>query len=544
MLDRKLAVALVLGFREKGLLALQSHLKIYREALDDERIKAAIGNLIKDRKKISPNELDNLLQKAHAYRKMEKVEDFERILVREEDFQGKLNHHLVEILAESLGIKLAEKNLSIDGWNKKYISNLTSNEEMIRQIEDSEDVLELYKEMLKAAFENRFDDFISNENQASAVGQDVAKHNRHLEKVYADLGVDWKSWLKYDKTQDFIVETGREVSSLPRFIEILKQRAKKVEEEIAFLEKEITPRDFLPLNHLLEGSKDKAFSELRDYGKLKERYDNFSQRILTLKGKYPQLDFSSIMEHTEHLKEAVELFQKKHQTETQTFSKGFRIKLWDRDPKKDLFQGNYTHCCIAVGVKPGEQEGGLITHDPSTVMQFLADKGIQVVEVLDESKEDPIAQVWLFVSKDNLGEPVLVADNFEVHSDYVSDTHINNQIRDNMFEFLRNYARSISIPKVGLAQVGTNDIDYLQMSSFAVPPVDKVGGYLKEYTLSVAGRNGWYYLEAYNNHNLAEIMNDKIGKKEQKELIKGGVLNIVDLESGHTQSIDSSSQLE
>lgn len=41
-----------------------------------------------------------------------------------------------------------------------------------------------------------------------------------------------------------------------------------------------------------------------------------------------------------------------------------------------------------------------------------------------------------------------------------------------------------------------------------------------------------------------QIMNDKIGKKEQKELIKGGVLNIVDLESGHTQSIDSSSQLE
>ena len=24
------------------------------------------------------------------------------------------------------------------------------------------------------------------------------------------------------------------------------------------------------------------------------------------------------------------------------------IKMWDREPKKDLFQGNYSNCCIAI----------------------------------------------------------------------------------------------------------------------------------------------------------------------------------------------------
>ncbi len=510
VLDRRLSVALVLSFKDKGLLALQSYLKIYDEALGDEGIKTSVRDLIKRRKGFSPNQLDKLLQTAHAYKKMGKVAAFQEILSKEEDFQTELDHRLVEMLAESLEIQLDKQELSLDGWNKKYLFNLTSNEEMIKQKEDSENTLALYREMLKATFENRFDDFISSNDQTSEVGQDIARHNQHIKEVYGKLGIDWEGWLDYKKTQDFAVETEKEVAALPRFIELLKERVGKVREEIAFLEKGLTEREYLPLVHLLDGAKDKPLGNMQDYKKLKERYDNFAQRINALKEKYPNLDFSSIAEHSGHLREAIELFKEKDRTETETFSKGFRIRLWDRDPRKDLFQGNYTHCCIAVGVKPGEQDGGLNTHDPSTVMQFLVDKGIQVAEVLDESKEDPIAQVWLFVSKDNLGEPILVVDNFEVQSDYVSDVFINNQVRDNMFEFLRGYAKAMNIPKVGLAQVKTNDVASSEMPSFATSPIDKVGGYLKEYTLDVAGRKGRYYLEAYNNHNLAEIMNEQI----------------------------------
>ena len=54
-----------------------------------------------------------------------------------------------------------------------------------------------------------------------------------------------------------------------------------------------------------------------------------------------------------------------------------RVKLWDRDPRHDIFQGNYTQCCIAVGVKDTPTRG-LTTHDPSTVMQYLSDTGINV----------------------------------------------------------------------------------------------------------------------------------------------------------------------
>jgi len=316
----------------------------------------------------------------------------------------------------------------------------------------------------------------------------------------------------------------------------------------------------LPLIHILEGTKKMPGIEnsvdmnelLREYDKLKQRLDNLKNKRdpNDSEGKkllYDQLNWSPIYEHLEHLKEAIDNFAG-DRIETQTKGKGFRIKLWDRDPAKDMFQGNYTHCCIAVGVKDAPPEGGLTTHDPATIFHYLVDKGIQVAEVLDESRRDPIAQVWLFVTKNEYGEPVLVADNFEVHRDYTGDQAVNNAIRDKMFEFLANYAQKCQIDFVGLGRVSTNDVAYNDLPILKVPPIDKVGGYLKDYT-SQTVRPGRYYLEAYNHQELAEVYNgqkekERDGKQEEKEAQKRkGAIVIFDVSRNTNQTYQFTPEL-
>ncbi len=527
-LDRKMASSIVLSFKSEGLLALQSHLDIYEKVIFDNEIYSSLKKLLKENHSLDPNNFDKLLQTTHAYLKMNKIDVLQEIVNNNsDDYQNKLDDSLVKILAQSLGIEIEGNKHSLEGWDTKYIPNLSSNEEMIKRSNNHENVLELYKEMLKAAFEDRFAEFITNPEQDNEVGRDLARHNSKVKKEFEQLDINWNTWLHYQHSNNFTVETEKKVSSLSRFKETLKERATQVLSELEEIRGELSEREYLPLVYIIEGTdKKNKLKDISNYQELNKRYKSLLERINTLKDKHHQIDFSPLYEHIQHLKEAVNLFQDKEATETTTLKKAFRTKLWDRNPKQDLFQGNYTHCCIAVGVKPGEQEEGLNTHDPSTVLQYLVDQGINVVEIRDETNNTTIAQVWLFVSRDELGEPILVADNFEVHNNYVSDTNINNKIRDNMFSFLREYAKELNINKVGLGRVNTNDVEWQSLKTLNTPTIDKVGGYLSDYTLDISDRQGRYYLETHSDHSLAEIMNieDKDKIKEKEEIKTGRLI--------------------
>lgn len=154
-------------------------------------------------------------------------------------------------------------------------------------------------------------------------------------------------------------------------------------------------------------------------------------------------------------------------------------------------------------MKETPPEGGLTTHDPSTIIHYLVDQGVQVVEILDETKRDPIGNTWLFVPKNKRGEPILIADNVEIHRDYMA-SHLNDAICDHLFKFLIEYAKATNMAGVYLGKVPTNDIKYSDLKTAQVPPVDKVGGYLSQYT-STQIRPGRYYFETHNQRKLVKI---------------------------------------
>ncbi len=537
-----LAIALVKEKLPDGIPYLEGMKRVYKEAIENNQSLALIYKTIADNKLSYPHELGTFVEITSAFTKANKLDILAQVVETTE--AGKINEtasrELLKITVQELGIspeKIADSDLK--KWKADYLPNLISNDVIMQGlIKDGdkgyENARELYRELLKSVFEGRFDDFLTNEHQAGEVGRDVARHNAQIKQTYEKLGIPWDKWLNYDKTQDFIVSTEIKVNARERNQKLLAERAGAVLRALKPLEAKLTEREYQPLIHILSGTnKKKDLSQVKGE-ELKTLLANLEERLQNLCSKQEYQDWAEwnhIFEHMGHLREAVETVLKTGESLSETREKGFRIKLWDRDPRKDFFQGNYTHCCIAVGVKNTPPEGGLTTHDPSTIMHYLADQGIQVAEILDENERDPIGNTWLFVSQNELGEPILIADNVEINKRY-KDVHVNNAIRDNLLKFLENYARETNMAGAYLGKVSTNDIDDDNLGTKKLPPVDKVGGYLAEYT-SHRIRPGRYYLETYNHQELAVIWDGQENRhlqKEKSEKNKNGFVIISDLD--------------
>jgi uncharacterized protein with GYD domain len=538
-----------------GLLHTKSFMEITKSVYDNQETRSVLKSYF-EKNSLRQNQIEKLLETGVEFIKSNRTNDFISVINKGENVQENLNKLLLDIVAQGVGIDSSKLPIkSLERWNKPYLTYLGSNnaiiEERIKKGEGNyENVQALYKTIVEHGFIGDFKEFILNTASGDEIGKNISEHNKKVFEEFKNLGIDINEWYKYKGKQDFLVSKEIKIDNTKQFQETLSERAEKVVSLIEEMKIDLTPRQYEPLMHILQGAKNKGIKDINNYEELQKQYNLLNERIIKIKEEVykdkKEEYFGSLFEHLGHLSEAIELFKKENLSGVETKEQGFRVKLWDRDPARDLFQGNYTHCCIAVGVKDAPQEGGLYTHDPATVAQYLADAGIQVAEVYDQEKIDPIANTWLFISKDRNGEPILVLDNVEVNNKY-KDVNTNTAIRDNLFTFARDYAKKCNIPKVGIGMVGTNDIEWQSLEKMIVSPVDKVGGYLKEYTSEGGPRAGRYYLEAYNSQTLGEIYNEeKIpSKPELKEEKKTGLITVVDMETGSSSSfINNEAELQ
>ncbi len=111
------------------------------------------------------------------------------------------------------------------------------------------------------------------------------------------------------------------------------------------------------------------------------------------------------------------------------------IKMWDRNPQEDLFVGNKTSCCTAIGTG--------VNGDATPA--YLLNTSYNVVELYDETDE-VVGMSRIFMA--NVDEkPALIVDNIELNSNYkdtktTDDTKI--KIRDNFFKYMNNLAKQIT----------------------------------------------------------------------------------------------------
>lgn len=111
------------------------------------------------------------------------------------------------------------------------------------------------------------------------------------------------------------------------------------------------------------------------------------------------------------------------------------IRLWQRQPGHDLFQGNYTGACIAMG--HGNEKASL---------EVLQHTFVQLAEVYNEAKQQVTGKALFFWAKDlKTGDPVFILNTFEGRDDGgEEDPHT----RDQLLKFAEEFSQSVAGRKV------------------------------------------------------------------------------------------------
>ncbi len=114
--------------------------------------------------------------------------------------------------------------------------------------------------------------------------------------------------------------------------------------------------------------------------------------------------------------------------------KEMSIKMWERNPQEDLFIGNKTTCCTAIGT--GSNAGATPV--------YLLNTAFNVVELYD-SNGNVVGMSRVFMGKiDN--NPVLIMDNIELNKPYIKGMSRDDKIdiRNGFFEYMNQYAVQIT----------------------------------------------------------------------------------------------------
>ncbi len=109
------------------------------------------------------------------------------------------------------------------------------------------------------------------------------------------------------------------------------------------------------------------------------------------------------------------------------------IKMWDRFPQKDIFQGNYSNCCIAMGDTNGK-----------VIPTYLFNTAFNMIELVDNITGNTVGNVLCYYIKDGDNNPALILDNIEISNNYTLTPETGKKIRDGIFDYAFNLNKEIA----------------------------------------------------------------------------------------------------
>lgn len=114
--------------------------------------------------------------------------------------------------------------------------------------------------------------------------------------------------------------------------------------------------------------------------------------------------------------------------------KKMTIRIWDRDPSEDLFMGNKTTCCTAIGT------GGNAGATPI----YLLNHSFNVVELFDENG-NVVGMSRVFMA-DTDNKPSLIMDNIELNKTYIKGMSNEQKIevRNGFFDYMNKYSEQVT----------------------------------------------------------------------------------------------------
>ena len=345
--------------------------------------------------------------------------------------------------------ELKEKSVNSD----KYNSNIEKIENLKREIEKSE------KE--------------GNTEKVQGMKKGLEAQEQKLKKLKdTQISSFEKIQLKIDsltKTQNEIKELNNDLIKLEK--ESKEEYSNEIKNKLSKI-KESLKKKFFNFKNGLDNFKDQELKDILSGALGDNRADSIVQEVEETLGE----EFNHIKTDTSDLEKLFSEKQKQDKFE----STEMNINVWYKNPDIDLYQGNYSPCCISI------ESGNAGNSYESTISDYLTESSIQIVNIVDKKREIPIVAAWCWLGKDKNGKAYFIVDNIEANTDYTNK--YPKLLSEKLDNYIEKYAKDIGFKKEDIF-VGIDNNDLKSRFNKVDENFTKIGNDNRCYG---------YYLEAEN----------------------------------------------
>ena len=295
-----------------------------------------------------------------------------------------------------------------------------------------------FDDIIRAA--NLEKDFVEYLHNADNV---YGQANNNTQKMYADMKMDYDEWLHPSKNHEI------KFTAKDKNLDKVQQIASQVEEDLNALMD--TPVSGFLKKQFPKFIKDNKFVLPAEYTNNKAKLTEFVKLLADTseKGQLAQVwkraqgnstnsnpeiaaranNTLTILNHLEQRVKDIESVQEIQSTKTLDIT----IKMWDRVPQKDLFQGNYSTCCI-----------GMSDSNASAMPHFIMDTSYNMIELVDNNSGDVIGNALCYFTKGEDGKPAFIIDNIEINNAHKPSDEIGADLRDHIAAYAARVAKDVT----------------------------------------------------------------------------------------------------
>jgi len=482
--------------KSHGFKRVESFLKLNR-AISIRGLKASQKILEKSGSTRSPHEVAKLAIYASTATSTNLEEVIEGVSSEADpdsnlrDLNNAIGQKFMEFYGKRLGLKPENiKPGAINEWNLPYLAHLfhadRSYPEEVRSLLRLKVKMTLQEEDFTTAITENVSGQYNEEEREQIKA--IHLHNRAVRDEFEELGIDYDKWLRYGGELEFSVgltkqdrEDAVKLHSQQTHEVVTRFLGSRSEGKQGLLEgrpamrlykKVFGIRNVQPTKDgLIRGGKSLSLDESET---IMSEFQNELKKLYDLRGESLGSDERVALEH---LRGVVSGYQEIRQIEE---NKGcnMRICLSRRQPGFDLFQGNYTQNCTALG-----------SDDRGAVLDYLFGTENQMIEITDLDRGEVGVNSLIYFGMGRKGSLDLVQDNVEIRS-----THkpFNRIIREKIASFAKGLCEAVAPGRVKNVTLGRayEDVYVLDLPSVSKAEF-KVGGSLRGQMYADAYGGNW-----------------------------------------------------
>lgn len=308
----------------------------------------------------------------------------------------------------------------IYAWNNEYLHLLITDMKSIPAIRD----------LFVATLTGDFNKYIQSPDNI------YGQANENTKKQFEEAGLNYAAWLKPNESHAI------NYVSRDKNAETLVQITKQIEEDIETLRR--TPAKKFIDKQLSKHIKEDKFSVPTTIQTNKNQLTTFVNNTIAqlnniweraaknLENPDLQEKARNTLTILDHLNQRIQDIANTPETDLSK-NLDLTIKMWERRPEKDIFQGNYSTCCIAIG-----------NFNSKAMPHFVMNNSYNMIELTDNYTGKTIGNALCYFIKDQSGKPAFIIDNIEINNANKPSERIGIEIRNKMAEYASKVAKEVT----------------------------------------------------------------------------------------------------